>query len=73
MPRRKKRKETENPLFVGLSALIAVLLIISLVFEAPFIPVVTPSGETVSLGFSAIGLPLIAALLFLIVFVRVRK
>ena len=73
MPRRKKVKQTENPVFIGLSGLIAVLLIISLAFEAPFIPIITPSGETVSLGFSSIGLPLIAVLLFMIVFVKVKK
>ena len=73
MPRRKKVKQTENPVFIGLSGLIAVLLIISLAFEAPFIPIITPIGETVSLGFSSIGLPLIAVLLFMIVFVKVKK
>lgn len=73
MPRRKKSKGRENPLFIGLSALIVVLLIISMGFDAPFIPVITPSGDTISLGFSSVGLPLIAVLLFLIVFVKVRK
>lgn len=73
MPRRKKRKEPENPLLVGLSALIVILLIVSLAFETPIVSVVAPGGETMSLSFSLIGLPLLALLMLAILFIKVKK
>ena len=73
MPRKKRKKRSENPLLVGLSSLIAILLIASLAFETPIISVVAPSGESVSLSFSLIGLPLLALLMLAILFVRVKK
>jgi archaellum biogenesis protein FlaJ (TadC family) len=72
MPRRK-RAVPQDPLVIGLSALIAVLLITSVSFNTPLISIVEPGGETTSLSFSMVGLPLLCLLILVIVLMKVKK
>lgn len=74
MPRTKKNSVPQNPLFVGLAALVAILLITSASFDTPLISFSGAGGETASLGFfSALGVPLIGLLVIIVVLVRVKK
>jgi len=73
MPRKTRRSAADNPLIVGLSALVAVLLLTSASFNTPLISIVEPGGETASLDFSMIGLPLLALLVFAIFIIKVKK
>jgi len=73
MQRRKRQDISDNPVIIGLAALVAVLLITSASFSTPLISVVESGGETTSLNFSLIGLPLLALLVLIIVFLRVKK
>jgi LPXTG-motif cell wall-anchored protein len=70
---RRKQNVPQNPLIVGLAALIAVLLITSASFNTPLISIAEPGGESTSLSFSMVGLPLLALLALVIVVVRVKK
>jgi hypothetical protein len=73
MPRKKRRAIPQNPLLIGLSAFIAVLLITSASFNTPLVFISTSSGKPLPLSFSLVGLPLLAVLLFAVVYIRVRK
>lgn len=73
MQRRKRQDISNNPVIIGLAALVAVLLIMSASFNTPLITVVESGGEATSLNFSLIGLPLLALLVLIIVFLRVKK
>jgi hypothetical protein len=63
----------QNPLFVGLAALVAILLITSASFNTPLISFNGAGGETASLDFSALGMPLIGLLVVIIFLIKVKK
>jgi len=73
MPRKTRQKAAYNPLVIGLSSLIAILLITSASFDTPIVSFVVPSGESTSLNFSMVGLPLLALLVLIIFMVKVKK
>ena len=72
MPR-KKRQVPQNPLLVGLSAFIAILLLTSVSFNAPLFSIPVTGGESMPLNFSLVGLPLLGLLVLLVVYLRVKK
>lgn len=69
MPKRKSRM-FDSPLIIGVSAVLVVLVINAVAFNVPLVPVTSANGQTVALNVGAAGIPLIAILGMLLLFVR---
>lgn len=69
MPSKKRRRLPQNPLLVGLAAVVAILLITSTSFSTPLVPFNGFGGEYAALSFSIVGV-LLLGILVLFVFVR---
>jgi len=70
MQKRAKSGAFDSPFLVGLAAVLAMFVMNAAAFNVPLIPVSAPNGQTVELGFGALGIPLLAVFLMLLLFVR---
>ena len=70
MPRRKKSKLFDSPFIVGISAVLALLVINAAVFDVPLIPISTANGQSVALNVGMAGIPMLAILAVMLLFVR---
>ncbi|MEM5814696.1 MAG: hypothetical protein QXD77_02675, partial [Candidatus Aenigmatarchaeota archaeon] len=68
-----KRRAPQNPLFLGLSAFIVILLITSASFNTPLFFIPVNESESMPLNFSMVGIPLLGLLMLVVIYMRLKK